>query len=116
MPCITGINLNKILLEQALGIDNYKVQGKGVKLMKKSVVLTFLDLEEGKVIRKVNLDEVTAYPYVLKFRMIFKENEMVESIENCASRHSMLALMGDHVEESMKNLQHFKSNLSVQYY
>jgi len=116
VPELSQINLNEILINQSLGIDTFEMEGNGPELMKKSVILTFLDMEVGKVIKSVNLEEMQNKPYVLEYRMIFDENEMVESIDNCASRHSMLALTGPDAEQSLKNLEDFKSNLNVEYY
>ncbi len=116
VPSLTGLNLNEILINQSLGIDEFSLSQSGLELMRKSAILTFLDLEVGRVIKGVNLAEMQTQPYVLNFRMIFGENDMVESIENCASRHSMLAITGKDEEESMGNLEHFKTNFSVEYY
>jgi len=116
VPNITGINLNEVLINQSLDSDYFEIKESGLNLMKRSAILTFLDLEVGEVIKTVNLMEMQSQPYVLNFRMIFNENEMVESVGNCASRHSMLALVGEDVKKSLENLNHFKANFNVQYY
>lgn len=116
VPFLTGINLNEILINQSLGKDEFKAEGEGLSLMKQSAILTFLDLEVGRVIKNVNFQEMQDKPYVLEYRMIFQENDMVESIDNCASRHSMLALAGTDVDSSLSNLSDFKTSLKVEYY
>ncbi|WP_375585597.1 acetyl-CoA carboxylase biotin carboxylase subunit family protein [Cyclobacterium xiamenense] len=116
VPSLTGINLNEILINQSLDRDMFEVEGKGPELMQNSAILTFLDFEVGKVIKSINTEEVSALEYVLKYRTIFSENDMIESIENCASRHSMLAIRGENVDESLNNLENFKSALNVQYF
>lgn len=116
VPSLTGINLNEILINQSLDRDMFEVEGKGPELMQNSAILTFLDFEVGKVIKSINTEEVSALDYVLKYRTIFSENDMIESIENCASRHSMLAIRGKNVDESLNNLENFKSALNVQYF
>jgi len=116
VPNITGINLNELLINQSLDKDNYEIQGKGPQLMKNSVILTFLDFQVGKVIKSINKEEVRDLDFVLKYRTIFSENDMIESIDNCASRHSMLVLHGDNLEESIGNFEKFKSFLNVEYF
>ena len=116
LPHLTSINLNKILLDQSLGIDNYEVEDFGLDFMKKSIMLTFLDFEVNKVIKSINIDEVRSLPYVIRFRSIFGENDMVESVENCASRHSMLVIEGKTNTEVRNNLNDFKSKLKIEYH
>lgn len=116
VPFLTGINLNKVLIDQSLGGDSFETDEEGPVLMKNSAVLTFLDFEVGKVIKSINQEEVLSLDYVLQFRMIFNQNDMVESIENCASRHSMLVIKGKTAADTLSNLEDFKTKLSVQYY
>ena len=116
VPYITGLNLNEILINQSLGIDEFKIEGEGTNLMINSVILTFLDFEFGKVIKSINLSELNKLDYVLKFRSIFKKYDMVELIENCASRHSMLVVKGSNSAESFENLKNFQNSLNIKYY
>jgi biotin carboxylase len=116
VPLLTEINLNEILLNQSLGTDSFEVKNEGLKFMKKSVMLTFLDFKVEGVIKSINFDHVLQLPYVVRFRSIYGENDMVESIENCASRHSMLVLKGKDVSETYENLREFKAELKVEYH
>ncbi len=116
VPFITQLNLNEILINQSLGIDEFKMEGNGPELMINSVILTFLDFEFGKVIKSINLSELNKLEYVLKFRSIFKKNDMIELIEDCASRHSMLVVKGSNSVESFENLKKFKNSLNITYY
>jgi hypothetical protein len=116
VPNLTGINLNEILINQSLGKDTFKVLGEGPDMMINSTILTFLDFEVGKVIKSINVSELSKLEYVLKFRTIFNENDMVELIDNCASRHSMLAVKGANSEDSFRNLENFKNSLNIKYY
>ena len=102
-PEVSGINLNEALIKQMTG---QKVNGKDPE--NNPVVLSFLDFEVGKTIKSINTGN---QPYVLKFRSIYGEKDMVESVENCASRHMMLVIKGG-VEE----LDDFKSKLQITYY
>jgi biotin carboxylase len=116
VPLLTEINLNELLLNQSLGTDTFQIENKGIDFMKKSVMLTFLDFKVDGVIKNINMNEVLQLSYVVRFRSVYGENDMVESIENCASRHSMLVLKGSNASETYDNLQKFKSALKVEYY
>lgn len=116
VPELTELNLNKIMLHQSLSMDKFSVKKSQNGHMKNSIILTFFDFEVGKVIKSINTEELKALPYVLKFRTIFKEKDMVESIENCATRHSMLVIKGKNVEEAYCNLNDFKSKINIEYY
>ena len=115
VPFLTDINLNKILIEQSLGNDNYEVEEKE-SYMNHSIILAFLNLEPGKVIHSINLEEMAELDYVLKLRSIYGKNDMVESIENCASRHIMLVVKGLDLIECKANFAKFKSKLKIKYY
>ena len=54
--------------------------------------------------------------YTLRFRSKFTENDMVESVEDCAQRHSMLVLAGNNAQETLQNLEKFKDELIITYY
>ena len=41
---------------------------------------------------------------------------MVESIDNCASRHSMLVVVGQNSQETTKNLDDFKNKIKIKYH
>jgi len=116
VPFLTEIDLNEILVNQSLGIDNFDIDDKGLEFIRHSAMLTFLDFEVGKVIRNINVSEVANLPFVLRFRSIYGENDMVESVENCASRHAMLVLRGKTRDEVLKNLESFKEKLKIEYY
>ncbi|WP_276373592.1 ATP-grasp domain-containing protein [Chryseolinea sp. H1M3-3] len=116
VPYLTEIDLNEILLNQSLGQDMFEVENKGLTFLKNSAMLTFLDFEVGKVIRNINVEEVKALPFVLRYRTIYNVNDMVESIENCASRHSMLVIKGSTKEAVVNNLKVFKEKLKIDYY
>jgi biotin carboxylase len=116
VPFLTEIDLNEILVNQALGTDSLEIDDAGLAFLRNSAMLTFLDFEVGKVIRHINVEEVRELPYVLRFRTIYSSNDMVESIENCASRHSMLVIRGKNREEVTGNLKSFKEKLRIEYY
>ena len=84
--------------------------------MHRAAILTFLDFDVGKVIKSINVHEVKKLPFVLQFRTIYAEKQMVESIENCASRHAMLVVEGSDKNELSSNFDIFKSTLKVEYY
>lgn len=115
-PLLTNIDLNEIYLNQSLGKDDFKIEHDKKNFMTRSVILTFLDFEVGKVIKSVNVEEVTELPFVKQFRTIYSEKQMVESIENCASRHAMLVVDGHDSDELQSNLKTVKSTLNVEYY
>ncbi len=116
VPNLTDINLNEILINQSLGTDNFHIAEQENGYMKKSMLLTFLDFEVGKVIKSINMNELKNLPYVVKYRSYYKENDMVESIENCATRHSMLVIEGKTVEETYQNHIDFKQKMNIEYY
>lgn len=116
VPNLTNINLNEILINQSLGIDDFRVEEKTEGHMNKSIMLTFLDFEVGKVIKKLNTKELQELDFVIKFRSIFGEKDMVEAVEDCASRHSMLVIEGKDAEDTYNNLEGFKSKMSIEYY
>ncbi|WP_291726757.1 ATP-grasp domain-containing protein [Bernardetia sp.] len=116
VPLLTQIDLNKVLLHQSLGTDNFKVENMGLGFMKKSVMLTFLDFEVGKVIKSINMNNMLSKDYTVRFRSIYGENDMVESIENCASRHSMLVIQGADSKQTLSNFSDFKKELTIEYY
>lgn len=116
VPNLTNINLNEILINQSLGMDDYEVVEKSQGYMEKSIMLTFLDFEVGKVIKKLNVEELQGLDYVLQYRSIFAEKDMVEAVEDCASRHSMLVIEGKNIEDTYRNLEDFKSKMKIEYY
>lgn len=116
VPNLTQINLNEILINQSLNTDTYEASGIGPDFMRNSIILSFLDFESGRVIKSTNINELKSLAFVLKYRTIFSENEMVESIVNCASRHSMVVIQGSNVNESLANLKSFKESIDVQYF
>ena len=116
LPMLTEIDLNLIYLHQVLNLDTYESKKLGVNFMKKSIMLTFLDFQEGRVIKSINLDQVLDLEYVVRFRSKYSENEMVEGIQNGSGRHSILVLEGNTSSEVRENLQSFKDNLVVEYY
>ena len=115
VPYLTDINLNEILIKQSLGEDSFEIEEKD-NYMNHSAILAFLNLQAGRVIQAINTDELQELEYVLKLRCILGKNDMVETIENCASRHMMLVIKGETLEESKKNFDDFKSKLNVSYY
>ena len=115
-PLITGIDLNEIFLNQVLGSDDFQVDHDRKNYMCRAAMLSFLDFEVGKVVKSINVDEVIKLPFVQRFRTIYSEKQMVESIENCASRHAMLVVDGSDINELLHNLNIFKSTLNVEYY
>jgi len=116
LPLLTEINVNKIYIDQCMGIDQYKFMPEGKTHMKNSVMLTFLDFQKGNVIESINTEELNELPYVVKFRTIYKKNEMVESIEDCSSRHSMLVISSPNSPQTYRNLKDFKSKMKIKYY
>ncbi|EMO84750.1 ATP-grasp domain-containing protein [Leptospira santarosai] len=116
VPLLTDINLNQLLLDQCLGIDDFIPPEKMNGYMNRSAILTFLDFEVGQVIEDINIQEMRNMDYAVRFRSIYEKNDMVESIENCASRHSMLVIQGENLEDSFNNLNKFKECLKVKYY
>jgi len=116
LPLLTEINVNKIYIDQCMGNDQYKFIPEGKIHMKNSVMLTFLDFQQGKVIESINKEELTGLPYVVKFRTIYKKNQMVESIEDCSSRHSMLVISSPNRDQTYRNLKSFKSKMKIKYY
>ncbi len=116
VPNLTGIDLNLILLNQSLGIDNFQIKDKSIRFMRNSTILTFLNFNEGKVIKSINVDELLKLPFVLKFKTTYKVDEMVEPIEHCGNRHSMLVISDDTVEKTLVNLGMFKKKMDIKYY
>jgi len=116
VPLLTGINLNEILINQSFGVDNFKIEDISTKFMKRSVMLTFLDFEVGRVIENINVDEMRSKPYTVRFRSKYGKNDMVESIENGAGRHSMLVLQGRNTDEVKINLVAFKRDFKIAYH
>lgn len=115
-PLITGINLNEIFLNQVLGTDEFLVEHDKQNYMLRAAILLFLDFEIGKVVKRINLQEIKELPFVKCFRTIYSEKQMVESIENCAGRHAMLVIDGSDINELLVNLDTFQSTLNVEYY
>jgi biotin carboxylase len=116
VPLLTQYPINECLLNQCLGIDAYKPHAAGLASMKCSVMLTFLDYEVGKVIDDINIEEVSQLPFTVRFRSKYGINDMIETIENGAGRHSMLVLSGNTTEELLNNFIAFKNTLKVNYH
>jgi biotin carboxylase len=115
-PLITGIDLNEVFLNQVLGSDYYQIDHDKKNYMYKAAMLSFLDFEVGKVVKSINVDEVKNLPFVQRFRSIYSEKQMVEPIENCASRHAMLVVSGSDMNELLHNFDILKSTINVEYY
>lgn len=115
-PLITGVDLNEIFLNQVLGCDEFQIVHEKKNYMCRAAMLSFLDFEVGKVVKKINVDEVKKLDFVRQFRTIYTEKQMVESIENCASRHAMLVVDGSEINELLRNFDIFQSTLKVEYY
>lgn len=117
VPLLTGIDVNKMLVQQSLGkkLDIPFTEKQGIDYMKRSVVLAFHDFKVGGTIKSINLEEMRSLEYTERFRTIFKENDIVESVENCAARHTVIVVKGENAGEAEENFERFKSNLDVQY-
>jgi len=116
LPLLTEYPTNEILINQALGCDHFVAENRGTQSMKKSVMLTFIDYKVGKVIDEININAVRKLPYVVRFRSKYGINDMIESIENCAGRHSMLVLVANDKAELIQRLLEFKENLQITYH
>jgi len=116
VPLLTNIQLNEILINQSLGIDNFEIEDLSVNFMKQAIMLTFLDYEVGKVIESINIDEMRSKHYTVRFRSKYGKNDMVESIENGAGRHSMLVLKGQGSDELKNNYGEFMRDFKIVYY
>ena len=103
VPEVSKINVNEALINQLVG---KKVKSKVPQ--NNPVILAFLDFEVGKTLRSIDF---ISLPNLLKFRSIYSEKDIIESIENCASRHMMLVIKG-----GTKELLEFKKNLKIKYY
>ena len=115
-PLLTGIDLNEVLINQCLGKDSFKISSDTNNFMIRAAVLSFIDLEVGRVLKKINHNEILALPFVRQFRSAFSKKQMIESVENCASRHLMVVIDGANQAELSKNYDLFKSTLKVEYY
>lgn len=115
-PLLTGIDLNEVLINQCLGNDSYNLSCDTNNYMIRAAALSFLDLEVGRVLKKINHDEVRGLPFVRQFRSAFSEKQMIESVENCASRHLMVVVDGSNQTELKRNYDLFKSTLKIEYY
>jgi biotin carboxylase len=116
VPLLTDIPLNEILLNQCLGIDTYQAEELSTGFMKRSVMLTFLDYQVGRVIDHINADQMRTRDYTVRFRSKYGENDMVESIDSGAGRHSMLVIRGENREEVYRNLAAFRNDLKIVYH
>ena len=104
VPEVSGIDLNQTLINQMIG---NKVMSKDSD--NNPVILSFLDFEVGKTIKSIEIPNLS---YLLKFRSIYGEKDIVESVENCASRHMMAVIRGN-----LENLGDFKKRgLKIKYY
>ena len=115
-PLITGLNLNEILINQSLGYDSFLIEPRVSGYMQRHAILSFLDLEVGKVLKKINLAEIMNLPFVRQFRCTFTEKQMIESVENCASRHVMVVVDGSNETDLKNNYDSFLTTLNVEYY
>jgi len=68
------------------------------------------------VIDSINIEEMRKKDYTVRFRSKYGINDMVESIENGAGRHSMLVIKGATTDEVINNLQLFKDSFRIVYH
>ena len=115
-PLLTGIDLNSILIDQCLGKDKFEIGCEANNYMVRAAALSFIDLDVGKILKKINYDEILSLPFVRKFRSTFAEKQMIEAVENCASRHLMVVVDGDDRADLAANLAILKDTLKVEYY
>ncbi len=115
-PLLTGIDLNEVFINQCLGKDLFKISSDTNNYMIRAAALSFLDLKVGRVLKKINYDEICGLPFVHQFRSAFSEKQMIQSVENCASRHLMVVVDGANKADLRKNYDLFKSTLKVEYY
>ena len=116
VPLLTAYPINECLINQMLGCDTYEPENSGLTSMKCSVMLTFIDFEIGKVIDDINIGEMRKLPYTVRFRSKYGINDMIESIENGAGRHSMVVISANNQNELINNLNSFKLELKVKYH
>lgn len=116
VPLLTSYPINVCLINQMLGCDTYEPENIGLASMKCSVMLTFIDYEVGKVIAEINTEEVQKLPFTVRFRSKYGVNDMIETIENGAGRHSILVITAKNHNEILNNLNAFKHTLEVKYY
>ena len=116
VPLLTLYPINECLINQMLGCDTYEPEYNGLASMSCSVMLTFIDYEVGKVIDEINTEEVQKLPFTVKFRSKYGVNDMIESIENGAGRHSMLVITANNHNELLNNLNTFNHTLKIKYH
>ena len=116
LPLLTKYPINECLINQALGIDKFEPLNRGLESMTCSIMLTFLDYKTGSVIDEININEVSKLPFVVRFKSKYGANDMIETIENGAGRHSMLVIKGDSVITTINNLNEFKRKLVITYH
>lgn len=116
VPLLTTYPINECLINQMLGCDTYVPENNGLTSMKCSVMLTFIDYAVGKVIDEINIEEVQKLPFTVRFRSKYGVNDMIESIENGAGRHSMLVITANNHNELLNNLNAFNQKLVVKYH
>lgn len=115
-PLITGLDLNSILINQSLGCDNFHIKHDQHNYMIKAAMLIFLDFEVGKVVKDINIEKIRKLTFLKQFITIYSEKQMVESIDNCASRHAMLVIEGVDKNQLEINYNLFKTLFNVEYY
>jgi biotin carboxylase len=115
-PLITGLDLNKFLIDSSLGLNASNVQVSARPYMVRHAKLSFLDLEPGRVIKSENFSEIADLPYVKEFRSLYSVKQMVEPIDSCADRHLMVVVDGETSEDLEQNFRSFKDALKVEYY
>nr|WP_301338386.1 ATP-grasp domain-containing protein [Vibrio sp. 99-8-1] len=109
VPAISGVDMYELLLSEFLPHKDVRLPQSYYE--KSSVILQFLDFEPGKVVTRMDANEVVLIDGVIDFNYSFGIGEKLSPIEDDRSRHAHLILKADSRSELMERLKDI--NLTV---
>lgn len=114
IPTMTGVDVNDLLIEYALGNEPKLELLKEPERQSKYVLLTWLLFSPGKTIRRTEEQEVKALPGVVDFSYNFEIGDNIDKVINDASRHSYIIIEASNEQQLFERFQHAERIVNVE--
>jgi biotin carboxylase len=112
IPLMSGIDVNQLLIEYALGKPENKITSKASS---KYVVIYFLNFSSGKVAARTEELQLLSLPFVVDYKYNFNLGDVIEPISNDATRHAHVILSADSRNEMNECIIKIVELVKVQY-
>jgi biotin carboxylase len=112
VPIVSGVDVNKKLINLALGkkIKTIKVKGTGY-----FVLLHFFNFKPGYVLKRTSEDFINSFNFVVDFEYGFNLKDILKNITSDSNRHAYVIIKSKIKEELELNLNIIKNLIKLKY-